>query len=70
MENAILNFHFDYLNPSLNEDPGCVLYNIEWILNVRSQELLMFLMSSLVVDVADAMELYVEEGVDDSSVTA
>ena len=27
-------------------------------------------MSSLVVDVADAMELYVEEGVDDSSVTA
>ena len=44
--------------------------DIEWILKVRPQELLMFLMSSLVVDVADAMELYVEEGVDDSSVTA
>ena len=43
--------------------------DIEWILKVRPQELLMFLMSSLVVDVADAMELYVEEGVDDSSVT-
>ena len=28
------------------------------------------LMSSLVVDVADAMELYVEEGVEDTSVTA
>ena len=37
---------------------------------MHSQELLMFLMSSLVVDVADAMELCVEEGVDDSSVTA
>ena len=52
----------------ITEGPGCVLYNLEWIL--RSQELLMFLMSSLVVDVADAMELCVEEGVDDSSVTA
>ena len=54
----------------INEDPGCVLYNIEWILKVRSQALLMFLMSSLVVDVADAMELYVEEGVDDTSMTS
>ena len=44
--------------------------DIEWILKVRPQELLMFLMSSLVVDVADAMELYVEEGSDDTSVTA
>ena len=40
------------------------------ILVIFSLHITMFLMSSLVVDVADAMELCVEEGVDDSSVTA